>query len=57
MLDDEWQGQTGSLVMGGKARPIPGGADTPQVIAALLGIINEASAEASPGAGDREDGR
>ncbi|MEL6497607.1 MAG: SDR family NAD(P)-dependent oxidoreductase [Planctomycetota bacterium] len=55
MLDDEWRGQSGSLVMGGKAGPIPGGADTPQVVAALLGIITDASAEASPGAGDRED--
>ncbi|MEL6796731.1 MAG: SDR family NAD(P)-dependent oxidoreductase [Planctomycetota bacterium] len=57
VLDDEWRGRSGSLVMGGKTRPIPGGADTPQVIAALRGVINDASAEASPGAGHREDAR
>ncbi|MEO1585303.1 MAG: SDR family NAD(P)-dependent oxidoreductase [Planctomycetota bacterium] len=57
VLDDEWRGRSGSLVMGGKARPIPGGADTPQVIAALLSIINEASAEESPGPGSHEAAR
>ncbi|MEM9167984.1 MAG: SDR family NAD(P)-dependent oxidoreductase [Planctomycetota bacterium] len=54
VLDEEWRGRSGSLVMGGKTRPIPGGADTPQVIAALLGMINEASAGVLPGAGIRE---
>lgn len=54
VLDDEWRGRSGSLVMGGKARPIPGDAASPQLISALLRIIDEASAASSPGAGIRE---
>ncbi len=55
MLDDEWRGQSGSLVMGGKKRPIPGGADSPQVISELLNIIDKALAESTVSSSNQED--
>ncbi|MEM9167872.1 MAG: SDR family NAD(P)-dependent oxidoreductase [Planctomycetota bacterium] len=49
MLDDEWRGKSGALVMGGKARRIPAGADAPRVVASLLELVNATPGDSTPG--------
>ena len=38
-LNREWSGQAGALIVNGKARPIPKGADAPDTIAALEALL------------------
>ena len=43
VLDEKWRGRSGTLLLGGKPKPIPSHAATPQTAMELLSIIEEAA--------------
>ncbi|MEM7449777.1 MAG: SDR family NAD(P)-dependent oxidoreductase [Myxococcota bacterium] len=43
VLDEKWRGRSGTLLLGGKPKPIPSHAATPQLVKELLSIIEEAA--------------
>ena len=54
MLDDEWHGRSGSLILGGRQRAIPGHAGASPVTEALLGVVEEAGGESALEQGSQE---